>query len=161
VPVDDDCGLLFLDRREDAIMVGVEEVHDLMEGLSAMVVPEDFCMNGGVAVAKVCGKLHFGVLCVIPTNKASNKPNDDRVSDGGDSDRKWDFPTGCSLALNDVRCHNNNRGQDKKERGELPVPRVSHATSPASFISVPLEAATCNYTYDVSGTEKDSHLMRD
>ena len=70
VPVDDDGRLFFLDGREDAIVVGIEEAHDLMKGLSAMVIAEHFYMDGGVTVAKICGELHFGVLCVIATDES-------------------------------------------------------------------------------------------
>src|SRR5271168_4359707 len=91
VPVDDNCRSLFLEGREDAVVVGIEEAHDLTEGLSTMVIPEHFRMDEGVTVAKICGKLHFWMLCVIPTNKASNKPNDDHVSDAGSSYRRTHF----------------------------------------------------------------------
>jgi hypothetical protein len=83
VPVDDDCRSLFLERREDAIVVSIEKIHDLTESLSSMVIPEHFGMDGRVTVAKVCGELNFGVLCVIATDKAADKANDDHVPTGG------------------------------------------------------------------------------
>ena len=109
-------------------MVGIEEADDLMEGLSSMVVAEHFRMDGGVTVAKVCGKLHFGMLCVVPTNKASDKPNDDHVAGGGDDHRRRYFPKRHLLAMYNDGCYKGHRGQDKNKSGEFPILIVSDAS---------------------------------
>jgi hypothetical protein len=111
-------------------VVGIEEANDLMERLSTVVIPEHFRMDEGVTVAKICGKLHLWMLCVIPTNEASNKPNDDHVPDGGSSHRRMRFLKGHFLATCDSRHHKSDRGQYKNERSELPMPAVFHASSP-------------------------------
>src|SRR6266478_3407428 len=69
MPVDDNGRSLFLGRGEDAIVIGIEQAHNLMESLSPMVIPEYLRMDEWVTIAKIGGKLHFGVLCVIPANK--------------------------------------------------------------------------------------------
>ncbi|MGC1361349.1 MAG: hypothetical protein WA419_22800 [Silvibacterium sp.] len=115
VPVDDNCCSLFLDGREDAVVIGIEEAHDLMEGPSPMVISEYFSMDGGVPVAKICGKLHFGVFCVIPTNKASNKPNNDHVPGGGLRHRRMHFREWRSLSMRYARRYKRHRGQDKNK----------------------------------------------
>lgn len=80
VAVEDDGSLLFFEGGEDAVVVGVEEAYELMEGFSTVMIAEDFGMNGGVTVAKVCGELDFGVLRVVAANEASDKAYDDGVS---------------------------------------------------------------------------------
>ena len=65
-------------------MVGIQEADNLLKGRSPMMVPIHFCVDCGVAVAKICGELHLGVLGVIPADKAADKPNDDNVPDGED-----------------------------------------------------------------------------
>jgi hypothetical protein len=92
VAVDDDGSLLSLDGREDAIVVGLDETQDVMDGLSPMVVSEYFYMDGGVTVAKIGGELYFGMLGVFDTDKASNKADDDHVSIGGGSCGGGGFP---------------------------------------------------------------------
>lgn len=99
VPVDDDGSLLSLGGREDAILIGIDEVHDVVKGLSAVVVSEYFYMDGGVTVAKICGELDFGMLCVFDTDKASDKPDDDYVSISGGSRGGGDFPGGQLLPM--------------------------------------------------------------
>src|ERR1700730_13354234 len=83
VPVEDHRGSLFLNGRQNAIVVGIKETDNLMKGLSPMMVSIHFRMDSGVTVAKICGKLHFGVLCVVTADKASDKPNNDHVPHGG------------------------------------------------------------------------------
>src|SRR5207249_19791 len=97
----------------------------LMERVSPMVVPKYFRMDEWVTVAKIGGKLHFGMLCIILTNKASNKPDNDHVPDGGGSHRRTPFPERYFLAMRDTRCHKNHR--DKNKSGELPGPTILHA----------------------------------
>ncbi len=116
-------------------MVGIEETHDLLESHSPMVIPEHFRMDEGVTVAKICGEFHFGVLFVIPTNEAADKPNNDHVASGGGSDRRthfWKrrFLTIRSLAMRDAGCYKSHRGQNTSDRGELPMPTVIHTSSP-------------------------------
>src|SRR5260370_3576249 len=123
VPVDNDCGSLFLERRQNAIVVGIEEADNLMKGLSPMMVPIHFCVDGRVTVAKICGKLHFRVLGVIPADKASDKPNNDHVPDAGVSYRRTHLPNRHFLAVRDTRCQKNHCGQNN-ESGELPMPTV-------------------------------------
>jgi hypothetical protein len=122
--------LLFLERGEDAIVVSIEEAHDLMKGLAPVVIPEDVRVDGGVTVAKICGKLHFGVLCIIPTDKASNKAHNDDVPGGWVGYNRRDFSKRYCLALRDARCQENDHGEDKNKSGELPLPMVSNASSP-------------------------------
>jgi hypothetical protein len=64
-------------------MVGVEETLNLMERFLPMVIPKHLCMDSGVTVAKVRGKLHFRMPRVIALNKASNEPNDNHIPTGG------------------------------------------------------------------------------
>ena len=68
-------------------MVGIEEAHDLIESFLSVVIPEHFRVDCGVAVAKICGELDFGVPCVIPADKAPDKANNDHVPDGGGNHR--------------------------------------------------------------------------
>ncbi len=111
-------------------MVGIEEAHDLMKSFSAMVVPEYFCVDSGVTVAKICGELNFGVLRVIDTDKASDKSNDDHVPVGGGNYGRGDFMKRHLLGMRDVRCHKNHHGDDENKRRELPMPMISNASSP-------------------------------
>jgi hypothetical protein len=83
VPVDDNGSLHLFKRREGAIVVGIEEANDLMESFLSMVIPEHFRVDCGVAVAKICSELHFGVPCVIPADEAPNKSNNDHVPGSG------------------------------------------------------------------------------
>jgi hypothetical protein len=158
VSVDDDGRSLLLSGGENAIVVGIEEAHDLMESLSPMVIPEHFRMDGGVTVAKICGKLHFGVLCVIATNKASNKPDNDHVPEGGGSHRRRPLMGGYFLAMRVARCHKNHRGQNKNKSGDLPMPTILHAR----VLPVRHQRATrsddAQYLRCIRGT-KDSHLI--
>jgi hypothetical protein len=145
VAIDDDRSLLFLGGREDAIVVGIEEAYDLSEGLSSVMIAVDFRMDGGVTVVKICGELHFWVLCVPGAYKASNKPNDDYVPGGGVGRRRIRLLGRC-----DARRQENKRGQDKSGSGGLPVPMGFHASSPGSDIRVPLGTMIRNHTYDVA-----------
>src|SRR5271168_55039 len=88
MPVDGHCHSIFLDGCEGTIMVGIEETHNLMKRAFPIVVAKHFCMDSGIAGAKVVRKLHFRVLCVIATNKASNKPNNDNISHCGIRDSR-------------------------------------------------------------------------
>jgi hypothetical protein len=74
-----------------------------------MMISEYFGMGEWVTVAKICGKLHFRVLCVLPANKASNKPNNDHVPDGGGSYCRTLFPKRYFLAMRDAS-RKNHRG---------------------------------------------------
>src|SRR5579862_5803166 len=79
--VDDDGGRLFCERGEDAVVVGVEEADELMEGFSAVVIAKDFNVGGRVAVVKVCGELDFRVFRVAGADEASNETDDDGIVD--------------------------------------------------------------------------------
>src|SRR5664279_3968410 len=46
VPIDDDHSLLFLEGREDAVVVGIEEEDNLVQRFSTMVISEYFRMDG-------------------------------------------------------------------------------------------------------------------
>jgi hypothetical protein len=122
MPVDDNGRSLFLGRGEDAIVVRIEQAHDLMESLSPMVIPKYFRMDEWVTIAKIFGKLHFGVLCVIPANKSSHKPDNDNVPVGVASHHRRPFPKECFLAMRE--CHKNHSGQDKNKREDFPMPTL-------------------------------------
>jgi hypothetical protein len=50
--------------------------------LLAFVIAKHFCVDArGVTFAKVCGKVDFRMLRIIPPDKASHKPNNDRIPD--------------------------------------------------------------------------------
>ena len=83
VAVDDDGGLLFFEGGEDAVVVGVEEAEDVVESFLPVVIAEDFGVDGGIPVAKICGELDFGVLGVVTADEAADKANDDDVAGGG------------------------------------------------------------------------------
>src|SRR5260370_1492157 len=95
-----------------------------MESLSPMVIPEDFHMDERVTVAKIGGKLHFGVLSVIPANKASHKPDDDHVPAGVARHHRRPFPKECFLAMRE--CHKNHSGHAKNKPEDLPMPTPLH-----------------------------------
>jgi hypothetical protein len=158
VPVEDDGGSLLLGGGENAIVVGIEEAHDLFERLSPMVIAKYFCMDEWVTVAKVCRKLHFGMLCVIPTNKASDKPDNDHVPDGGGSHRRTHFRRRHFLAMRDAR-DKNHRSQDKNMNSELPMSMARHANFSRFAISVSLGDDEVQLHLRCIPGNKDSHLI--
>ncbi len=84
-----------------------------MKGFSPVVVPEYFYMDGGVTVAKIVGKLHFGVLCVFDTDKASNKPDDDYVSLAGVVAEGATSRRDSSCAMRGAGRHKSHHGEEK------------------------------------------------
>jgi hypothetical protein len=87
VAVDDNGGLLFFEGGEDAVVVGVEELEDVVQSCLPVVIAEDFGVDGGVTVAEVSGELDFGVLGVVTADEPADKANDDDVA-GGWSERR-------------------------------------------------------------------------
>jgi len=106
-------------------VVGIEQAHDLMQSFSPMVIPEYFRMDEWVTIAKICGKLHFGVLCILPANKASDKPDNDHVPNSGRGCHGTASWKEYFLALHDARRHKNHRAQNNM-RTKLPTPTVLH-----------------------------------
>jgi hypothetical protein len=62
--------------------------------------------------------------------------------------------------MRDARSEKDYSGQDKERSGKLPMPTACHASSPGLSISVPPEATTRNYPYDVAAGNNDSRFDR-
>jgi len=113
----------FLTGREDTVPVGIQDADNLLKGRAPMMVPIHFCMDCGVAVAKIRGELHLRVLGVIPADKAADEPNDDHVPDCGIGNGRTYRANRHLLAARDARSHKNQCRVSKNESGELPVPQ--------------------------------------
>ena len=67
-----------------------------------MMITEHVSMDQWISIAKICGKLHLGVLRVLRADEAADKPDDDHVLINGDRHRRARLPNRYCLAVRDA-----------------------------------------------------------
>jgi hypothetical protein len=78
VAVDDDAGALFFLGREFAVVIRVEKTKDLLVGLFAAMIFENFHVDlRGVFLAEALGKLNAAVDGIVVADEAADEAYDD------------------------------------------------------------------------------------